>query len=89
MSRPIGSRSNVAPAYCLHKSSDRAFVTLDGKLVYLRKYGAAESHGRGCLKLGRCGHDHEGFAYCMWNIGPNAVIDAIDAYYRGGRLTYL
>jgi hypothetical protein len=42
MSRPVG-KSKKTPAYCLHKSSGSAFVTLDGKPVYLGSYGTPEN----------------------------------------------
>lgn len=34
------------PSYRLHKTSGRAVVTIDGREVYLGKYGSAESRGR-------------------------------------------
>jgi integrase len=39
MARP----KSLKPAYCLKKSDGRAFVTLDGKPVYLGRYGTQES----------------------------------------------
>lgn len=39
MSRP----RSLQPAYCRHKSSNRAFVTLDGRRVYLGTHGTQES----------------------------------------------
>jgi integrase len=39
---PIRRRKNT-PSYCLHKTSGRAYVTLDGKPVYLGDYGTPES----------------------------------------------
>lgn len=39
MPRPRSSK----PAYCLHKSSGRAFVKLDGKYIYLGNHGSPES----------------------------------------------
>jgi integrase len=44
MSRPAGSKST--PGYCRHNSSNRAYVTLDGKPVYLGKYGTAASRAK-------------------------------------------
>ena len=41
MPRPAGSK--VTPAYCLHKSSGRAYVTLDGRAIYLGTFGTPES----------------------------------------------
>lgn len=39
MARP----KTLKPAYCLHKSSGRAYVTIDGKTVYLGTHGTQES----------------------------------------------
>src|SRR5687767_14973162 len=39
MSRP----RSLKPAYCLAKDSGRAFVTLNGKHIYLGKHGTQES----------------------------------------------
>jgi hypothetical protein len=40
MARPRSRK----PSYCLHKSSGRASVTLNGKVVYLGVHGTPESH---------------------------------------------
>src|SRR5665213_1255014 len=32
-----------APSYCLHRPSGRAYVTIDGRMIYLGKHGSAES----------------------------------------------
>src|SRR3954453_3949476 len=37
---------SLKPSYCHHKSSGRAFVTLDGNRVYLGPYGSQESRDR-------------------------------------------
>ena len=34
------------PSYRLHKTSGRAVVTIDGREIYLGKYGSAESRER-------------------------------------------
>jgi hypothetical protein len=34
---------SLKPKYCLHKSSGRAFVVLDGQFVYLGQHGTQES----------------------------------------------
>jgi hypothetical protein len=39
MARP----KSLKPAYCLHKSSGRAFVKIDGRTTYLGRHGTAES----------------------------------------------
>ncbi|HZL34214.1 MAG TPA: tyrosine-type recombinase/integrase [Tepidisphaeraceae bacterium] len=39
MSRPKAN----APSYCLHRPSGRAYVTIDGRMIYLGKHGSAES----------------------------------------------
>src|SRR5438876_1135851 len=41
MPRPVGSVKT--PSYCHHKASDRAYVTISGKPVYLGKFNSAES----------------------------------------------
>jgi hypothetical protein len=35
-------KENQVPAYCLHKASGRAVVTLNDKDIYLGKHGSAE-----------------------------------------------
>ena len=37
---------SLKPSYCHHKVSGRAFVTLDGRRVYLGKFGSQESKDR-------------------------------------------
>lgn len=44
MSRLQGSRAKSAPKYRLHKPSQNAVVTINGKNHYLGKYGTDESH---------------------------------------------
>lgn len=41
MPRPRGSTKT--PSYCLHKPSGRAYVNVGGRVVYLGRYGSAES----------------------------------------------
>jgi integrase len=36
-------KDTAVPAYCRHRASGRAYVTLDGQDIYLGKYGTAES----------------------------------------------
>lgn len=40
------------PAYCLHKSSGRAFVKLSDKRIYLGRHGSPESRDRYSIELG-------------------------------------
>lgn len=35
-----------APAYCVHKSRNLAFVRLSGRMIYLGRAHSAESHER-------------------------------------------
>ena len=39
MARPRSTK----PSYCLHKTSGRAYVTIDGRTTYLGKYASPES----------------------------------------------
>jgi hypothetical protein len=43
MPRPVGSKSKSTPKYCHHRSSGRAYVTLNGKPLYLGPYNSPES----------------------------------------------
>jgi hypothetical protein len=44
-------KSNSVPAYKPHKASGQARVIVDGKHVYLGKYGSAESYEKYARKL--------------------------------------
>lgn len=35
---------SLKPKYCRHKASNRAFVVLDGRFIYLGRYGTQDSH---------------------------------------------
>jgi len=37
--------STQLPQYCHHKAKNRAFVRLSGRMIYLGRYGSAESRG--------------------------------------------
>ena len=44
MARLPGSRAKSAPKYRLHKPSQNAVVTINGKNIYLGRYDTPESH---------------------------------------------
>jgi hypothetical protein len=37
------ARSALVPKYCLHKPSGRAYVRIQGKVVYVGRHGSADS----------------------------------------------
>jgi integrase len=60
----MSSQAKKPPKYCLHKSTGRAFMLIDGRPFYLGKHGTAESQVRYAQKLAELGQqrEHEGDA---------------------------
>jgi len=79
-------RKNKKPAYCCHKRTNRAYVRIDGKQIYLGDFNSDESHQRYEELIAQWEMDQERTVHKRVTVGELCVIfmKHAETYYSKG-----